>query len=177
LRDIHSRGVSFRSLESVRIGGKIRIFLETSVPVHSFSMQCRINAHVVWADKLSNKTYRRVGDDLWKWAGAGSKVYWLGREERISRIARFLVPKEGFKVIERIKVPMSPEGPPGAPPRFRRSGGRPPRFGHSRAKDFRPPPAGLAAPGEPKDFGPVMREETLVLVELTRKGGREEHRR
>lgn len=61
IRNLHSRGISFRSLKPLKVGNKLLLNLETSVLVHAFPRKCRFSAHVVWVDKLPNKTYWRVG--------------------------------------------------------------------------------------------------------------------
>jgi len=64
LRNIHTEGISFRSLMPLKIGNKIKLFLETSVLVHSFCRECCLAAKVVWVDKLPKKTYWRIGCKL-----------------------------------------------------------------------------------------------------------------
>ena len=61
IRNINSRGISFRSMSPVRAGDKLLVQLETSVLVHSFWSKCRFLVRVVWVDKLPKKTYWRVG--------------------------------------------------------------------------------------------------------------------
>jgi len=61
IRNISRDGVSFRSRRPIRSGQLLSLRFETSSLVHSFPKRFRCLAKVIWADKLANKTYWRVG--------------------------------------------------------------------------------------------------------------------
>jgi len=63
-RNIHSHGVSFRSLKPVKVGSKLLVNIGTSILVHAFRDKCAFIARVVWVDKLANRTYWRVGCEI-----------------------------------------------------------------------------------------------------------------
>jgi len=61
LRNVSSHGISFRSPDPVKTGTKLAMWLDVPVLMHSFPRKFHLVGKVMWADKLQNKTYWRVG--------------------------------------------------------------------------------------------------------------------